>query len=71
MHIVIMTQANQEHGILSLRPGSQGSLPDLPVGAQVRILPNHACATSSQHDHYNVVEAGAIVARWPRISSGW
>jgi D-serine deaminase-like pyridoxal phosphate-dependent protein len=46
-------------------------LPELPVGARVRILPNHACATGAQHDRYHIVgEAGMIEAIWPRIS-GW
>lgn len=68
---LIVTDANQEHGILALRPGSAAILPDLPVGAQVRILPNHACATAAQHDRYHVVGAGGQVeAAWPRFS-GW
>jgi D-serine deaminase-like pyridoxal phosphate-dependent protein len=47
-------------------------LPDLPIGAKVRILPNHACATASQHELYDVVSAGsdAIEAQWPRMR-GW
>jgi D-serine deaminase-like pyridoxal phosphate-dependent protein len=69
---LIMTEANQEQGILALRPGSQATLPDLPVGAQVRILPNHACATGAQHDAYQVVRPGSrdVFARWQRFS-GW
>jgi D-serine deaminase-like pyridoxal phosphate-dependent protein len=69
---LIVSQASQEHGILAIRPGSAHALPDLPIGAKVRILPNHACATASQHELYNVVSAGsdAIRARWPRIR-GW
>jgi D-serine deaminase-like pyridoxal phosphate-dependent protein len=68
---LIVSAASQEHGILSIRAGSAAPLPDLPVGARVRILPNHACATGAQHDHYHVIEGGGeIVARWPRIR-GW
>ncbi|WP_126975340.1 alanine racemase [Frigidibacter oleivorans] len=69
---VIVAQASQEHGILTVRPGSQRKLPDLNVGDRVRILPNHACAMAAQHEVYNVV-AGTrpdIEARWPRIR-GW
>jgi D-serine deaminase-like pyridoxal phosphate-dependent protein len=66
-----MTGANQEHGILSIRPGSGAPLPDLPVGTRLRILPHHACATASQHREYKVVDGGlAIEAVWPR-SGGW
>jgi D-serine deaminase-like pyridoxal phosphate-dependent protein len=69
---LIMTDANQEHGILALRPGARSALPDLPLGALVRILPNHACATGAQHSAYQVVRGAAdeIGAVWPRIS-GW
>jgi D-serine deaminase-like pyridoxal phosphate-dependent protein len=69
---LIMVEANQEQGILALRPGSGATLPDLPVGAQVRILPNHACATGAQHDAYQVVRRGSrdVLAHWPRFS-GW
>jgi hypothetical protein len=42
-----------------------------PIGARLRILPNHACATAAQHGEYLVVLASrAIVARWPRFA-GW
>jgi len=67
---LLVSDASQEHGILALRPGGGGALPDLPVGAKVRILPNHACATSAQHEAYQVVGAGAGLARWPRMR-GW
>lgn len=69
---LIMTAVNQEHGILSLRPGSQQSLPDLPYGSRVRILPNHACATVSQHGEFAVIKDGDenIEALWP-IIHGW
>jgi D-serine deaminase-like pyridoxal phosphate-dependent protein len=68
---LVMIDANQEHGILAVRPGSQLSPPKLPVGAMVRILPNHACATGAQHDRYYVVDPGRTVsAIWPRIY-GW
>lgn len=68
---LIMKQANQEHGVLEIRTGSAARIPELPVGALVRILPNHACATSAQHAHYNVLSAGNVVGQWPRIPAGW
>ncbi|KJK33532.1 alanine racemase [Lentzea aerocolonigenes] len=69
---LLMSDASQEHGVLSLRPGSTAALPDLPVGTRVRILPNHACATAAQHDQYHVTEpdSTAVVAVWPRVQ-GW
>jgi len=69
---LIMIETSQEQGILAIRPGSNASLPELPVGALVRILPNHACATSSQHDRYNVIgtDSNQVVAQW-HIFRGW
>lgn len=69
---LIVADANQEHGIVTVRPGSTAVLPDLPIGARVRILPNHACSTCAQHRSYYVVRgASAVVeAEWPRFG-GW
>ncbi len=69
---LIVADASQEHGIVAVREGSGASLPDLPIGARIRILPNHACATGAQHDAYRVVGdgEGAIAATWPR-TRGW
>lgn len=69
---LILSDANQEHGIITVRPGSDARLPDLPIGTRVRILPNHACATGAQHGAYQVVRSGSdeIEAVWPRFG-GW
>jgi D-serine deaminase-like pyridoxal phosphate-dependent protein len=68
---IVMLDANQEHGILAARPGSGATLPDLPAGAMVRILPNHACATAAQYDRYVVVnKSRSVDAVWPRLN-GW
>ncbi|QOZ30714.1 DSD1 family PLP-dependent enzyme [Bradyrhizobium sp. CCBAU 53421] len=68
---LIVTETNQEHGIIALRPGSTAPQVALPVGAKVRILPNHACATGAQHDRYHVVAAGSdSVRQWERFR-GW
>lgn len=42
------------------------------LGAQLRILPNHARATGAQHQTYHLVrgDADEISAIWPRIG-GW
>lgn len=70
---LIMVDASQEHGTLAIRPGSGAMLPELAVGTRVRIFPNHACATSEQHDQYMVTQGGSdalVTAVWPRIR-GW
>lgn len=67
----ILVGANQEHGIMAHRSGRTDDTSYLPVGAQVRILPNHACSTAAQFDHYKVLgPAHRITASWPRFS-GW
>jgi D-serine deaminase-like pyridoxal phosphate-dependent protein len=69
---LVVSQASQEHGILAIRSGSGRSMPELPVGTRIRILPNHACAMAGQHDFYSVVngESPEIEARWERFR-GW
>lgn len=68
---LIVSSVNQEHGIVALRDGANGTMPTLPVGTQLRILPNHACATAAQFDHYNVLpEQGGALEIWHRFG-GW
>lgn len=69
---LILADANQEHGIIMVRPGSDGTLPDLAIGDRVRILPNHACATGAQHRRYNVVHgtSDVVTGEWQRFG-GW
>lgn len=69
---LMVIQANQEHGVIAVRTGSGGSLPELPVGTLLRILPNHACATAAQHQRYHVVPeaAGAELMTLERFG-GW
>jgi len=50
-----LTSLSQEHGIVSSA---------LPVGARVRILPNHSCLTVACFDEYQVVRGGEVVDRW-------
>jgi D-serine deaminase-like pyridoxal phosphate-dependent protein len=64
----IVRRAYQEHGVVETDP----AVPlDLPVGARLRIAPNHTCMTAAAHDRYFVVEGGdEVVAVWPRVN-GW
>ena len=44
---------------------------EVRVGAQLRILPNHACATGAQHARYHLIDASPVItAQWERFS-GW
>jgi D-serine deaminase-like pyridoxal phosphate-dependent protein len=69
---LIVGFANQEHGIITRRSGNNEAMPELPVGTRLRILPNHACATATQFNQYNVVPAkqGQPLKQWPRFR-GW
>lgn len=68
---LIMTGANQEHGILSQREGLAVDWNRYPIGSMIRILPNHACATSAMFDGYHVLDAhNNISAFWERCH-GW
>ncbi|MHB1217470.1 MAG: alanine racemase [Alphaproteobacteria bacterium] len=62
-------RVSQEHGQIE----SDSPLPfdRLPIGARVRVLPNHSCMTAAAYEHYNVLDGGAdVVDRWDRIN-GW
>lgn len=69
---LILADANQEHGIIMVRPGSGAALPDLKIGDRVRILPNHACATGAQHCSYHIVHGASDIVHgeWQRFG-GW
>lgn len=66
---LIVGGVHQEHGEIDNVPAE--SFARLPIGAKVRILPNHVCMTAAPYDHYLVVDGGSeIVARWDKIG-GW
>jgi D-serine deaminase-like pyridoxal phosphate-dependent protein len=67
---LVVVDANQEHGIVARRGGGAIDFARFPIGAHVRILPNHACATAAQHGEYRVLRDNAPVAVWERFS-GW
>lgn len=68
---LIVSGANQEHGIIASRSGAPMDLERFPVGTRLRILPNHACATAAQFGAYQVIDGGSeVIAVWPRFN-GW
>jgi D-serine deaminase-like pyridoxal phosphate-dependent protein len=54
---------SQEHGKIRTKQR-------VPVGTQLRIVPNHSCLTAAMYDVYHVVESGRVVAEW-RPVRGW
>jgi D-serine deaminase-like pyridoxal phosphate-dependent protein len=65
-------EANQEHGVLQWMGDRSVDLVErFPLGTQLRILPNHACATGAQHERYVVVPSdGGEPKTWSRFN-GW
>ncbi len=68
---LVLTDVNQEHGVVAARDEAGFNLAAYPIGSLLRILPNHACATAAQHDRYLVIDGGTeVVAEWERCR-GW
>jgi D-serine deaminase-like pyridoxal phosphate-dependent protein len=54
---------SQEHGKVSTRT-------NVPVGTQLRVIPNHSCLTAAMFDAYQILDGGRIVDQW-RPVRGW
>ena len=68
---ITVAGTNQEHGIVSARPGTGIDLSAFEIGRMVRILPNHACATGAMFDRYYVTDGTTdVIAVWHRVN-GW
>ena len=68
---LVVTGANQEHGLVGRRDSEPLDLSAYPIGTRLRVLPNHACATAAQHPAYLLADhSGKVTAHWPRFS-GW
>lgn len=68
---IVITGANQEHGLAGRRDGKPVDVSRFPIGTRLRILPNHACATGAQHERYIVLDSdNRVETVWSRFS-GW
>lgn len=63
---------HQEHGLIKpMGDGDDIPFEALPIGARLRIMPNHACMTAAAYDRYHVVDGGEqVIAEWSRVG-GW
>ncbi|WP_323796372.1 alanine racemase [Nisaea sp.] len=70
LHGLTIRGTHQEHGEVHLP--DPALFETLPIGARVRVLPNHVCMTVAAHEIYEVFEEGSdeIIARWDR-RNGW
>jgi len=44
---------------------------EVPTGARLRVVPNHACTAANLHDRMLVEEDGALGDSWPVSFRGW
>jgi len=65
---LVVREVSQEHGLVPV--DDAGLFDRLPIGARVRVLPNHACLTAAAYTHYHVVEGDRVVDQWDRVT-GW
>lgn len=59
---------SQEHGKIDVADATW--FERLPVGAQLRVLPNHACFTAAAYPGYRLLQDGALAGAWTRVN-GW
>ena len=59
---------SQEHGLVRATSGS--ALERLPVGATVRIVPNHSCLAAACFERYLILKGGDVVDAW-ETARGW
>ena len=60
-----LARLNEEHGYLELAGGD-----DVELGAQVRIVPNHACVVANLFAELVLVREGAVTGSWPVDARG-
>lgn len=65
-----VAEVHQEHGFVRSAGGAP-PFEQFPVGAQLRILPNHACMTVAPYRENNVLDvASATLSQWSK-TYGW
>lgn len=68
---LFVAAVSQEHGQIAAASG-EPPWDRLPIGAKLRVLPNHVCMMAAPYDRYHVVEKDGteIVAVWDK-ATGW
>lgn len=68
---LLVIDTNQEHGMITHRGGKALDCSRWPIGARLRILPNHACMTAAAYEGYLVTDgSGLVTGQWRRCT-GW
>jgi D-serine deaminase-like pyridoxal phosphate-dependent protein len=60
-----LVRLSEEHGILPIDPAET-----FAVGDRLRIVPNHACATTNLHERFVVVDGERVVEEWSIAARG-
>lgn len=64
-----VVDVHQEHGAVAVP--DPALFERLPIGAKVRVMPNHVCMTAAMYERYAVVEGDrAVIAEWEK-TTGW
>lgn len=65
---LIVETVHQEHGAVPIKDEGLAAL--LPVGAKVRVFPNHVCMTTAMYDRYHLTDGGRLIGEWDK-TGGW
>ena len=62
----VVDRLYEEHAILS-----SSETCDIPIGARLRVIPNHSCATANLHTNMLILEKDVVVDVWSVDARGW
>ena len=65
---LLVADVNQEHGMVADQTGAAPPFDALPIGSQVRVVPNHACMTAAAYRGYRLLDDPRTT--WSRVN-GW
>jgi D-serine deaminase-like pyridoxal phosphate-dependent protein len=63
---LVVDRLFEEHAIVE---SSQPSA--IPIGARLRVIPNHSCATANLHERMLITEGADVVDEWRIAARGW
>jgi D-serine deaminase-like pyridoxal phosphate-dependent protein len=65
-----IVDTHQEHGEIARCSDRLLPFDELPIGAKLRVLVNHACMTAAMYNELLVIKDDSVSERWPRVN-GW
>ena len=68
---LFVADVHQEHGFIAAPAGREPPWDALPLGATVRVLPNHACLTAAAFDRYHVDQGDGLAGLTWDKAVGW